>query len=233
MKCWCYFVQASRILCQMSLTREQIVLADAFLLQFCKRVEVLYGKPTITPNMHLHCHLKQSLFDYGPIHNFWLFSYERYNGILENFPSNNHSLEIQLMQRFIQECSLHSSYSSLPHIHRSDFQDLFQKDLEPALQGSLQVTIHSRSNNIRFNPLNVTDWTLSSLPNEVAFPKGYCRSVLSDERLSQLKRVYSAYYPLSQESIFLNTTCNKFSSIVYNGMRRAISDLFYSKLLPV
>ena len=40
MKCWCYIVQASRILCQMSLTREQIVLADAFLLQFCKRVEV-------------------------------------------------------------------------------------------------------------------------------------------------------------------------------------------------
>lgn len=229
MKCWCYFVQASRILCQMSLTREQIVLADAFLLQFCKRVEVLYGKPTITPNMHLHCHLKQSLFDYGPIHNFWLFSYERYNGILENFPSNNRSLEIQLMQRFIQECSLHSSYSSLPDIYRSDFQDIFQKDLEPALQGSLQVTIHSRSN-IRFNPLNVTDWTLSSLPNEVAFPKGYCRSVLSDERLSQLKRVYSAYYPLSQESIFLNTTCNKFSSIVYNGMRYKEQSVIYSTL---
>ena len=82
MKCWCYFVQASRILCQMSLTREQILLADAFLLQFCKS---LHGNKTITPNMHLHCHLKQSLFDYGPIHNFWLFSYERYNGILE-FP---------------------------------------------------------------------------------------------------------------------------------------------------
>ena len=37
----------------------------------------------ITPNMHLHCHLKQSLLDYGPIHNFWLFSFERHNGKTE------------------------------------------------------------------------------------------------------------------------------------------------------
>ena len=81
MQCWRYFVQASRLLCQMAITDAQIELVDAFLLQFCCRVESLYGKTLITPNMHLHCHLKQSLYDYGPIHNFWLFSYKRYNGI--------------------------------------------------------------------------------------------------------------------------------------------------------
>ena len=94
MQCWRYFVQASRILCQMTITDAQIRLADAFLLQFCRRVENLYGKNVITPNMHLHCHLQQSLYDYGPIHNFWLFSYERYNGILEN--KNLHVYDLQL-----------------------------------------------------------------------------------------------------------------------------------------
>ena len=70
LQCWRYFVLASRILCQMVITDEEIKLADAFLLQFCYRVERLYGKKIITPNMHLHCHLKQCLYDYGPIHNF-------------------------------------------------------------------------------------------------------------------------------------------------------------------
>lgn len=229
MKCWCYFVQASRILCQMSLTHEQVLLADAFLLRFCQQVEILYGKQAITPNMHLHCHLKQCVFDYGPIHNFWLFSYERYNGILENFPSNNRSLEIHLMQRFIQECSLYSAYNTLPDIYHSDFQDIFQKDLEPTLQGSLQVTIHG-SSYVRFSPSNVTNWTLSSLSNKVSFPKSYHRSVLSDDRVSQLKHVYTAFYPFFDENEFFNTTCKKYSSIVYNGVHYKEQSVIYSTI---
>ena len=86
LQCWYYFVQASRLLCQMTITDAQIELADAFLLQFCCRVERLYGKGVVTPNMHLHCHLKQSLYDYGPIHNFWLFSYERLQQNFREFP---------------------------------------------------------------------------------------------------------------------------------------------------
>ena len=62
----------------------------------------------ITPNMHLHCHLKQSLLDNGPIHNFWLFSFERHNGILDHFRFNNRSIEIQLVQHFIREFELTS-----------------------------------------------------------------------------------------------------------------------------
>ena len=65
------FVQASRILCQLKISDEDIKLADAFLLQFCCQVEKLYGND---PNMHLHCHLQQVLRDYGPVYSFWLFS---------------------------------------------------------------------------------------------------------------------------------------------------------------
>ena len=49
LQCWYYFVQASRLLCQMSITDAQIQLADAFLLHFCCRVESLYGRKVITP----------------------------------------------------------------------------------------------------------------------------------------------------------------------------------------
>jgi len=101
-ECWHHFVLASRILTQLQLSTSDVQLAHA-LLQFCRRVEQMYGSSVVTPNMHLHCHLKECLVDYGPVYNFWLFSFERYNGIFENFPSSTRSLEIQLMWRFLCE----------------------------------------------------------------------------------------------------------------------------------
>ena len=49
------------ILLQFELTKENITLADAVLLYFCKRMERLYGASTITPNMHLYCHTKRNV----------------------------------------------------------------------------------------------------------------------------------------------------------------------------
>ena len=102
LECWRHFVLACRLLCKRSLTQSDVSLADALLLQFCCRVQQpdMFGKKAITPNMHMHCHLKSVILDFGPLYAFWLFSYERYNGILGNQPSSNQSIEIQLMRRF-------------------------------------------------------------------------------------------------------------------------------------
>ena len=62
-----------------------------------------YGTHVVTPNMHLHGHMKDVVLDYGPVQEFWLFSFERYNGILGKQPSNNREIESQLMQRFLRD----------------------------------------------------------------------------------------------------------------------------------
>ncbi len=46
-----------------------------------------------TPNMHLHCHIVDSIKDFGPAHAFWCYAFERYNGILESVHTNK---EIQI-----------------------------------------------------------------------------------------------------------------------------------------
>lgn len=88
LECWRHFVLASRILCKHSFTQDDLTLADALLLNFCKRVERLYGHSVVTPNMHMHLHLKETLSDYGPVQEFWLFAFERYNGILGDQPTH-------------------------------------------------------------------------------------------------------------------------------------------------
>jgi hypothetical protein len=99
LKCWQSFVLGCRYMCKAVLTEADIIKADGLLLKFCREFQSLYGQKAVTPNMHLHCHLKECILDLGPIHSFWCFSFERYNGILGNMPTNNRSVELQLMRK--------------------------------------------------------------------------------------------------------------------------------------
>lgn len=114
-----HFVLACRILCAPVLTVVGVKKADLLLLNFCKKVELLYGKDEITPNMHLHCHLTECVEEYGSIFAFWLFSFERYNGMLGNFPNNQKKIEMQLMRHFETEMQLHAL--PLPEVFRDEF----------------------------------------------------------------------------------------------------------------
>ena len=91
--------------------------ADEHLMKFCIQFETIFGPEKVTPNMHLHGHLKKCVIDVGPVHSFWCFSFERYNGMLENMQKNWHSPEVQVMQKFVTlhsgfECYRISFYSS-------------------------------------------------------------------------------------------------------------------------
>jgi len=84
-------------------TPEDITIADGLLLRFYKRTVELYGTKAITPNMHMHCHLASCIRKFGPVHSFWLFPFERYNGILEGQLTKNRSIELQPMRRFLKD----------------------------------------------------------------------------------------------------------------------------------
>ena len=52
----------------------------------------------------MYLHLAGCLQDFGPLHHaFWLYSFERYNGLLSKQPTNNHSIEVQLIKRFLRD----------------------------------------------------------------------------------------------------------------------------------
>ena len=114
LECWRRFVLASRLLCKACFGEDDIRLADALLLQFCTEFQSLYGSDCITPNMHLHAHLLDCVRDYGPMSSFWLFSFERFNGILGDEHTNNRSIEVQLMERFMKDNSHIQLLSSIP-----------------------------------------------------------------------------------------------------------------------
>ena len=135
--CWRLFVLACRILCKRKITKVEISLFDALLIKFCKRVEDIYGESAITPNMHMHGHLKEVVEDFGPVYAFWLFTYERYNGILGYQPNNNRGIEPQLMQRFLKDNFAY--HFEFPKEFSEDFSPLCS-DNNPSV-GSVGTTL--------------------------------------------------------------------------------------------
>ena len=121
LECWRHFVLACRLLSSKVLESTEIQLADALLMRFCKRVQQMYGKKIITPNMHMHAHPCECIMDFGPSHSFWLFAFERYNGLMGKQPNNNRSIEVQFMQRFLDN---HKPIV-VPAEHEKEFSHLF------------------------------------------------------------------------------------------------------------
>ena len=99
--CWHLFVKACFLICQRSITTTQVNEADDLLMAFCRKFVDLYGAESSTINMHLHGHLADCIRDYGPVYSFWCFAFERMNGILGSYHTNNHHISIQFTRRFL------------------------------------------------------------------------------------------------------------------------------------
>lgn len=204
MKCWRVFVMASRVLSKHVLSVDDISGGDALLLQFCRLAKSLYGKSSITPNMHMACHIKDCLLDNGPMHGFWLFSFERMNGILESQPNNNRAIEVQLMRTFLKDsfsvtiCCLHCITLKNSPMH------VF-KQLTTLPCGSLGETLAEPNE-----------------PQNVELPKKNARYVFVEAEQFILSRLYSQINP-NISSLCMNSVYQRYMSITIAGKKFSAS----------
>lgn len=219
--CWQHFVLACRHLCRSSITKTDLIIADRKLLDFCKSVEALYGKEAITSNMHLHLHLKDCIENYGSVYGFWLFSFERYNGLLGSFSTNNRDIEVQLMRKFLTMSSLDDLHFRIP----STFQDVFQLlcsgiqeieyDAEIVRTPSQALSFALASSGPLTRSKHV--WTDLSM---VELPDRYRLCAFDPDDLGLLKGTYSALYPdINLTACHVNGTFKKYQSVCVAGER--------------
>ena len=123
--CWLLFVKSTSLLCCRTITLQELDKADEVLMDFCKMVVELFGQQHCTINMHLHGHLKECILDFGPVYSFWLFSFERLNGILGSYHTNCHQISLQLMRHFV--CNDYYNFHNWPNEYRDRFSPLLCK----------------------------------------------------------------------------------------------------------
>ena len=111
---------ALKILVARQVTTDQIETAQKLLESYCKElVSVsactsfsslsftcafqLYGPSIIRPNHHYSIHVPDCVRDYGPLHEFWTFLFERMNKVLKSYKTSNHGggeLEASFFREF-------------------------------------------------------------------------------------------------------------------------------------
>ena len=101
---------------------------------------ILFGP--LWPNMHLAGHLTDCIRDHGPVYAFWLYAFERMNGILGSFQTNSIDFTVQLMRKFsrLQQFSL----EQWPVEIRQEFAMVF-KDCKTGSGSVLETTYSSKS----------------------------------------------------------------------------------------
>lgn len=197
LRCWLLFVRACSILRSRIIKRSDITSAHLYLSEFCKGFERLYSADSCTPNMHLHLHLKDCLLDYGPVHSFWCYAFERYNGVLGAMHTNRKSIECQLMMRFCREQEL----TSLTLPKDEEFLTLLPKGSNNMLQndysGDNEVAQYLK---LAYTPLN--DIKSFMLTEQLTFlirklPPLH-EKVFSSTLVKELQCIYQQLYPSKQ-----------------------------------
>ena len=190
---WLLFVKACSLLCTRYLKKGNIQLADQYLQLFCTKYEEVNGKEACTPNMHLHLHLKECLNDYGPLYSFWCYAFERYNGMLGRFPTNQKVIEPQLMRKCLLMQELHSQ--SFPC--EGDFLENLISKHSPIVSGGLlsATTGDEMLQFVHFSAPVLSDGTDFRITGHEKMIPPVKQMVLDEALISYLKCTYELLYP--------------------------------------
>ena len=210
LQCWLLYVRACSIFLSTTATKEHVATADAYLTQFCKVFLRLYGVKNCTINMHLHLHLNDCIFDYGPVYSFWCFCFERFNGILGSYYTNKHNIEAQFMKKFLQHQA--SVLLQLPQ----EFGNLLAMDKLESSSGSLwhgsfspeMFQLHLQLATSPMSDLPRLNFSVNELSLATLLPPVH-RNYMTAKIASELKCIYKYLYTTIHDEI----TAEYFTSV--------------------
>ena len=218
LECFRYFSIACKYLCNRAISENNLTIADNYLMRFCRKFEELYGSERVTPNMHLHGHLKECVLDFGPIYSFWLFSFERYNGILGSFSTNKRNIEEQIIRRFIRDnFSLALSFDEFINENCNISVDFFS---DPLARGTLKdISVTNSVQLIKaaspyFNFYMNPDELLSS--DCIKLGKRSVRYALTEREHAHLCSLFNVIFP--DMDVTVEVSCARYREVYIDGV---------------
>ena len=208
LRCWQTFVLACQYLCSPVMSKTDILKADLLFVKFGERFEQLYGRKAITPNIHLHCHLKECVMDCGPVHAFWCFSFERFNGILGALQVNGRSVEVQLMRKLLTGWFVWDV--KFPTEFRDNFMPFFSQERNDLYESLIVKNATHLFNSACCLTLGEFQWSDLTL---VGLPNSFKHFALDADELKVLFECYRTLYP--EEEIELSSyVARKYSNVM-------------------
>lgn len=81
-------ITAVRFATMRSTSRAHADLVESNLVKYFRGLIDLHGVKALRPNTHMSLHIPECLLVFGPVHGWWTFPFERYNGILARTNTN-------------------------------------------------------------------------------------------------------------------------------------------------
>ena len=208
LECWKTFVLACVYLCRPYVTAMDISKAEELFFKFGSKVEQLYGKTFVTPNMHMQCHLPDCVRDFGAVQSFWCFAFERFNGEISDIHTNHRGIEIQYMRNVLAWGLL-----AEPEID----------SIVPAniIRSGRNISTRLTGSSIKLVPYWKGEFNLECLQYQSLFHLEGKDTLyaFSPEELIFLLDMYRFIYPF--DDIELTSTCPAYKGIVIGGERFA------------
>ncbi|KAI0737799.1 hypothetical protein C8Q80DRAFT_1222785 [Daedaleopsis nitida] len=120
-------------------------LFDEHMLSYLQTLRRLF-EHQLVPNHHLSLHIAACLLLFGPVHGWWAYPFERYNGIIQRLNTNNKIDEIPLtfMRLFYAGAELRWLVASTEWPDTEEFRDLmeaFSRVYQDAARGTRVVDV--------------------------------------------------------------------------------------------
>jgi hypothetical protein len=133
-----------RILATRKISLAQAQIGQDFLAQYCRLCLALGISLVI--NHHLSMHFFEMIVRFGPVYAWWLFAFERYNGMLEKINHNGHDggrMELTLMRNWVQTHLVYELLLSLPPTAHPKERDMLERIIKTQgrERGSLMTQI--------------------------------------------------------------------------------------------
>ncbi|KAG1900836.1 uncharacterized protein F5891DRAFT_1225460 [Suillus fuscotomentosus] len=133
---------AVRLLATRSISMSQAHIGQSFLSQYCLRCLELNIHLMI--NHHASMHIADMIKAYGPVYLWWLFAFERFNGMLERVNHNGHDggrMELTLMRHWVQTHLIYKYTLSLPPDTHAIERETLNEILKTA-QDNVRLPLH-------------------------------------------------------------------------------------------
>jgi hypothetical protein len=82
-------VGAVRYTMKRTTSEKSIAIYEEEMRRYLDSLVELFGIAVVVPNHHLSLHLPDFLRRLGPVHGWWTFAFERYNGIIQRLNTNS------------------------------------------------------------------------------------------------------------------------------------------------
>ena len=155
--------------------------------------------------------------DYGPMHSFWLYSFERMNGVLGSVNTNQRSVEIQLMRKMSQ-CQAIAIFER-PELYSDIFGRVFEYETDKTIKNYKAVEVQRV---LGLSANQVSDNKAWFQTFDIKFIGSRQNVYLTDHKVDHLRRALQTFCNVDPVSV--SGSCHKYKHVEIFGEKYGSSD---------